>query len=222
MGILDFEGGGSGNTWNFSRPENDNYSLMLQGDVVEVSEVQSINFGTKKPEFWDDGNPRLNICITVLTQAGEEINWIFGPGGRGEKASVPMKALRGALEAAGKPGMSVAEIGGLNITVATQAPPQGFNYGQGNPRPFAVQINGMGNAPFRGVKTFKQQQQQPQQPKPQPSPMQMQQPQPMQQQAYINGQQRVQQAMSQARQASMTQPMQMQQPAYYDDYVPYE
>ena len=216
MSILDFEGGSSSNTWNYSDDTKDNYRLMIQGDVVEVAEVQSINFATKKPETWQDGNPKLNVCLTIMEADGTETNWIFGPGGKGDKASNPMKACRYALQQAGLPGMSMAELGGLNITASTQAPPQGFKYGQGNPRPFGVQVNGKGNSQFRGVKTFKSQHQQQQ-----AQPVQQHQPQPMQQshpQAYIPAEQRMNEAMNRANQASM----QMQQPSYdqppYDDY----
>lgn len=194
MGVLGFENRGSmtGKNWNYSDPNKDNYYLQLQGTVVEIKEVPATKFNSNEIDRWPDGNPKLNICLTIQGQSGRELDWVFSPGGT-QKPTPAMAACRAALQAAGEPAQSVAELGGKTITVATQAPPEGFTYGQGNPRPWAVQINGAGTVPFRGVHEYTgeaQQQAQPQpqpqvQPQPQPQPQAQVQPQPQQAQSVM-------------------------------------
>ena len=173
MGVLGFENrGGSGNGWNYAHPDQEGFMLQIQGTVVEIKEVPATKFNSNEIDRWPDGNPKLNICLTIQGQSGRELDWTFSPGGT-QKPTTAMAACRAALQAAGEPAESVAELGGKTIQVTTQAPPQGFNYGQGNPRPWAVQIMGPGTVPFRGVKEYTGEQvqtQQPTQPQPQPQP----------------------------------------------------
>lgn len=179
MGVLGFEnrgGNGSGNNWNYSDPNKEGYMLQLQGTVVEIKEVPATKFNSNEIDRWPDGNPKLNIALVIQGQSGRELEWVFSPGGI-QRPTQAMAACRSALQAAGKPAESVAELGGLFISVATQEAPQGFSYGAQNPRPWAVQVLGQGQVPFRGVHEYTEQanvaQQQPQAAAPtqQPAPV---------------------------------------------------
>lgn len=209
MSVLSFEnrGGGNGNGWNYSDPNKADYFTSIQGTVVEIKEVAKTKFNSNEIDCWEDGKPKLNICLTIQGQSGRELDWIFGPGGV-TKPTAAMAACRAALQAAGLPAQSIAELGGKFISVATQEPPQGFAYGAQNPRPWAVQILGEGQVPFRGVKEYQAQQQA------QPAPQQVVQapvaPAPMQP---------VAQPMAQPQ--SVAQPAPVQESPYYDQDIPF-
>ena len=144
MSVFEFDEGGSSNRWNYTDPNGDNYRTSITGDVINIDSPQSLNFHTKEPEFWDDAKtqPKLNVRLTLQSSTGNTLSWTFSPGGKRDKKSMAMAAIQAALRAAGKPGKSVKELEGLNISVATKEPPQGFKWAQGNPRPFSVRING--------------------------------------------------------------------------------
>ena len=148
MSLLDVNRGGAGRGWNYNDPNKDGYSTTLTGDVVKIEVVQKLSYGTRQPEFWPDGNPKGVIRFTLAAPDGREIAWTFGPGGAGDKASTAFKAC---VAACGDGCKSIAELGGKNVTISTVQPPQGFSYGQGNPRPWTVQVNGPASQPFQGV-----------------------------------------------------------------------
>ena len=177
MGVLGFENRGSGNMWNYAHPDREGFMLQIQGTVVEVKEVAATKFNSNEIDRWPDGNPKLNVCLTIQGQSGRELDWVFSPGGT-QKPTTAMAACRAALQAAGEPAESVAELGGKTIVVATVAPPEGFNYGQGNPRPWSVQVLGPGTVPFRGVHEYTGEPQPQPQPQPQAQPVAQPQPQP--------------------------------------------
>lgn len=225
--ILNFNGGGA---WNYSDPSKESYMPSITGTVVEISEVQSTNFQTRQPEYWQDGNPKLNIQLTIQGQSGKELPWVFSP------KSLGMDAVKAALQAYKPDSNSVADIGGLLVEVSTQG--DSTQYHANNPRPWNVRILGQGNAPFRGVKEFKaapsvqQVAQQPMQQAPQqqvpPSPLNRTfsgQPQQSMHQVHQQMQQPAQQYQQQVVQQPMQQPA--QQPmhdtgaAYYDEEIPF-
>lgn len=146
MGILDFNNSGSSNKWNCTNPNEPNYMPSITGTVVAVKEMPKLNFVTKKPEYWDDGNVKLNVALTIQGQSGRELDWIFSP------KSVAADACKNALAQFKPDASGYADLGGLMVTVSTREPQQGERpWGQGNPRPWAMQILGQGNVPFRGV-----------------------------------------------------------------------
>ena len=138
-------GGGAGNAWNYAHPDKDEFSTEIQGTVVEINKVQSINFSTKMPEFWPDGNPKANCQFVIQGQSGREKTWSITP------KSAAWEAVVQALVAFNPNAQGIDDIGGLMIHVRTEMPPQGFGYSQGNPRPWAVQVLGQGAAQFRGT-----------------------------------------------------------------------
>ena len=165
MSVLDFNGGGSGNFWNYHDKNKEGFSTVITGDVVEIQTPQKRNFVTKQPETWPDGNPKLNIRLILAGQDGSELAWEFSPGGS-QNPTNAMRAVQNALLSAGLPGNSVTEIGGLNITIGTQ---EGA-YSQQNPRPWSIQVNAQGSHQYRGV--VKNQPQQAQQAPVQQAPVQ--------------------------------------------------
>lgn len=229
---------GAGNVWNYSDPQKDGFSLVLQGVVVELSDPLKTKFKSQEVDRWQDGNPMRNICLTILTQGGEEKNWIFGPGSS-KNPSRALEACRAALVQAGVQGQGLEDMGGMSITVQTAQPPEGFSYGQGSPRPWQVRIdNPQKSDAYRGVRhvvdpvTEGGQQPQPQQ-QTQPQP----QPQAQPQQAQPQGTNPVANAVMQAAQAAgqtlvmadgtqMGQPQSAQaaqdmQAQYYTEDVPF-
>ena len=161
-------GGGSGRTyWNCTKPDKDGFSNTITGDVVEIAAVPRYVFGTQTIDRWDDGNPKVNMRITLLCPDGEErcFSFKFSSSSQEDKWCRMQQALFAALRAAGLPGANMAELQGLNITLATQQPPAGFQFGAQNPRPFSCQVNGRGTAPFKGmvdeVSSFKPEKPQP-------------------------------------------------------------
>lgn len=179
MSIFDINGAktGSNNSWNYSDPNKPDYKPQIQGTVVQIKEVQSVNFMTKKPEFWPDGNPKLNVGIVIQDQDGTEYDWIFSP------KSAGADALAAAL---GPQATSMLEVAGKVIQVTTWEPQNGGKWAAGNPRPWQVQILGQGQIPYRGTVQYQGGKTQPQtQPQMQQRPQQYQpvQQQPMQQQA---------------------------------------
>lgn len=151
MGIFDLKGSSGGErSWNYAYPDQPNYMPCIEGTVVEVSNPQSINFNSKKPEFWDDGNPKRNICLTILGKSGKELNWVFNP------KSVSANACLDALDPENsRPNVSVTELLGRFIRVQTQ---EGV-YNKSHPRPWWVTILGDGEAnKVRGVVDLSKQQ----------------------------------------------------------------
>lgn len=231
---------GSSNSWNYSNRENDDFALAITGDVVEMKQVQATKYGTNEPDFWEnkDGSrsPKLNFCITIKSDILGEKDWVFNPYTKKTQQnpdgySKSMMAIVNALTAAGFTGSNLAvdSLGGRNITVSTQEPPEGFSYGAGSPRPFALTINGMATNPFRGCIPFgeteqgknwyaSQKQGQPAR-QAQPAPAQVQQVM-AQAQPQVMQPQMVQQPMM--AQPQMMQPMPQQTvPGIYDEDIPF-
>lgn len=148
MSVFDLKGGGSGNNWNYSDPNKQGFMEMIEGTIVEISNPQSINFGTKKPEFWDDGNPKRNLCVIVKGRSGQELNWIFAP------KSNAANACLAALDPQGdRPQVSIEELLGKMVRIQTQT----GVYNSQNPRPWWVTILGDGDIQsVRGIKDLSQ------------------------------------------------------------------
>lgn len=142
MGVLDFNGGGSGNSWNYHSPEKDGYSLVLDGQVVGIDTPIAHNFSQDgkqgAPKFWDDGNPVRNIKFTVADTVGNCFDWTFSISKK--RPTSAFNQVMQAILAVNPNATSIADCMGYHITVTTQQPPQGFGYSASNPRPWSVQI----------------------------------------------------------------------------------
>lgn len=138
MSMFDLKGTSS-NNWNYSDPDKDNYSEFIQGTVVQIDNPQSINFGTGKPEFWQDGNPKRNLRMTLLQADGTEVNWTFAPHAK----SLARQAIVTGMDAydANNDG-NMKMLLGLAVTVWTQP----GTYNAQRPRPWNFRIDGPGDA----------------------------------------------------------------------------
>lgn len=130
--------GGANYGWNYSKPDKPGYSTQLVGTVVAIQEVQKMGFTMNgqpgAPEFWPDGNPKMNIRLALCTKDGEIKTFTFQPAGKdarmGKKKSVHMDlfALTGNTD--------MMNLIGETICIQTQE----GHYGQGNPRPWNVSL----------------------------------------------------------------------------------
>lgn len=174
--------GSTSNTWNYSDREKDDFALQIDGTVVEMKQVQETQFKTNAPLFWKNdagratkvtentGSPCLNFCIVIDTVQFGEKEWVFNPKTKKDNTIDPKTgrpknpdglsrasmAIQNALVQAGMDASNLDQLGGMNISVSTKEPPEGFDYGPTSPRPFGVRINGKGNKPFRGCFPFDQ------------------------------------------------------------------
>lgn len=134
--------GGTNYNWNYSKPDKPGYSTQLIGTVLAIQEVQKMGFTMSgqpgAPEFWPDGNPKMNIRLALATDTGELKTFTFQPAGKqarmGQKKSVHMDlfALTGNTD--------MMNLVGKTIYIQTQD----GHYGQGNPRPWSVGILDVG------------------------------------------------------------------------------
>lgn len=218
--------GGTNYSWNYSNPNKEGYSTQLVGTVLAIQEIQkrgyTMNGQPGAPEFWPDGNPKMNIRIALATPEGELKAFTFQPAGRqarmGQKKSVHMDLFH----LTGDTDMN--NLIGKTICITTQE----GRYGQGNPRPWNVQLVEMGpfeaplpsefkvpqllanSAASGGQVNAPQHQQQYQ---PQPQPQQYQQP-----QGFAPAYQQVQPQQYQPQQYQQPQPM--PQPMQYQQQYP--
>lgn len=142
--------GGQNYGWNYSKPDKPGYSTQLVGTVLAIQEVQKMGYTMTgqpgAPEFWPDGNPKMNIRLALATDQGELKTFTFQPAGRkarmGEKKSVHMDLfhLTGDTD--------MMNLIGKTICIQTQ---EGY-YGQGHPRPWFVSLVDAGPfAPANGL-----------------------------------------------------------------------
>jgi hypothetical protein len=170
MGAFDLKGGSNG--WNYSDNTKEGYSEILEGTVVEVSNPQALDFQTRQPKFWPDGNPVRNFRLTVLKQDGEEVSWTFQGGKPKVSPNGAMNAIQACIAGLDPSGMaqrvSLEDILGKHVTIQTRA----GSYNAGNPRPWWVKVHGDGDiSKVRGVVDLSKEQAQPQAPQPAQAPV---------------------------------------------------
>lgn len=153
MSVFDISGSSNKRKWwNHTNPQNEEFSTTITGDVVEITAVPRYIWNSQSIDRWPDGNPKIDMIITLLCTDGQErcFRVKFNTSKNEDYWPNIQRALFAAMRSAGLPGGSLSELGGLNITVATKQPPEGFGYGPKNPRPYHCQVNGKAGAAFRG------------------------------------------------------------------------
>ena len=143
MGMFDMKNASTA-SWNYSDPDRPGFSTTLEGTVVEISNPQALDYNTKEPRFWPDGNPVRNLCLTVLTAGDEEKRWTFAP------KSASWQACLKALDPNGTrvDRVGLDELLGKNIQIATKD----GAYNAKRPRPWLVTVLGIGQEDkVRGV-----------------------------------------------------------------------
>lgn len=150
MGVFDLKG--SSNGWNYSDQTKPGYQPAIEGTVVEISNPQAIDYNTKQPKVWPDGNPVRNLRVTLKGRSGRELSWVFSP------KSLSAEACLKALDPQGtRDYVNIEELLGKFIRVETQ---DGV-YNNRNPRPWTVTVLGDGDvASVRGLVDLSQQVQQ--------------------------------------------------------------
>lgn len=131
-------GGEANYSWNYSKPDKPGYSPQLIGTVVAIQEVQKRAYQPSgqpgQPEFWPDGNPKMNIRIALVTQEGELKTLTFQPASKQARQGLKRSIHMDLFHLTGDTDMM--NLVGQTICIQTQP----GNYGQGNPRPWYVSI----------------------------------------------------------------------------------
>lgn len=135
--------GGNTHNWNYTKPEEDGFSLKLLGTVAAIQQVQAMNFGAdgrpSTPKFWPNSNePVWNIRMVLVGPKGGYRSWTFQPASKAAKEGKVKSVHIDLFNLAG--GKQMTDLLGKTIEVETEAPPAGFNYGRGNPRPWKVRL----------------------------------------------------------------------------------
>lgn len=72
--MTDFDlGGGGGSAFSFGK-QGDQPGTYVQGTVLDMKEVQKTNFKTNEPEFWDNGDPKMQYRVTLQTELRDPTN----------------------------------------------------------------------------------------------------------------------------------------------------
>lgn len=66
-------GGGGGKSFSFGS-QGSQPGTSVTGTVIDVREVQETNYDTKKPEFWDNGDPKMQIKVSLQTDLRDPAN----------------------------------------------------------------------------------------------------------------------------------------------------
>ena len=143
--------------WNMNHPEKENYSLTLQGWVVEVHEVLSTYQGqvswflqNKEHPEWGI-KPKLSWELVILTDDGQEIHW-----SEGKHKDIWKAVWTMCISMAGEPDVSERDkknklpgaLAGAYVTFETD-PKEKW---KGNSRPYRFKFFGQRNESlFRGV-----------------------------------------------------------------------
>lgn len=128
--------GGTNYSWNYSKPDKPGYSTLLVGTVLAIQEVQKMGYTMNgqpgAPEFWPDGNPKMNIRLALATESGELKTFTFQPASKEQRAGRKPSVHMSLFHLTGDTDMM--NLIGKTIGIQTQE----GHYGQGNPRPWSV------------------------------------------------------------------------------------
>jgi hypothetical protein len=97
------------------------------------------------PDFWDNGQPKWNIRLVLAGPSGGFRTWIITPAGKAAKEGKKPSVHLDLFALAG--GVNMMNLLEKTIEIETDAPPSGFSYGVGNPRPWRVKLSTEG--PFQ-------------------------------------------------------------------------
>lgn len=146
-------GGGmaDGRFWNFSRPDQEGFSPVLEGTLVRVSFSQARVYDANQrkftgPAYWPDGNPKLMIRLHVTDANGETWLHEVQPKSHCLNEDWLPKSPTGSIE--GFLGMM------LRIEAEQEVRTQDgrvIPFGSGNRRRFSVTVMGPGTVASEGV-----------------------------------------------------------------------
>lgn len=123
--------------WNYSNSSKEGYSTSLIGTVLAMQFVQKTTFnpnGPGQPEFWNNGDPKMNIRLALATKEGQLKLFEFAPASKaareGKKLSVHIELFRLTNNT------DMKNLIGKTIGIYTEE----GQYGLGNPRPWSVDL----------------------------------------------------------------------------------
>lgn len=128
--INEFLMGGGGKAFEFGA-----FGDTVTGDIVDMKKRQQTDFQTGAPAFWNDGNPKMMLVVTLQTDIQEDegdegLRNVFLRGGNYTalkgKGTASLVAVKDAVKKSGKP----IEIGGrltLQFSGEGAAPAKGMN-----------------------------------------------------------------------------------------------
>lgn len=129
--------------WNYSDPNREGYAENFYGTVLAIQEVQAYEFNRdpkaqRRPKFWNDGNPVMNLRLLFALPDGQLRSWTIQKAGkkavdayeREGKQCLHMKLF----DLSGRTGIN--KLIGQTLFVSTQP----GSYGSSNPRPFDIQL----------------------------------------------------------------------------------
>ena len=117
--VNDFLMGSGGRSATFK-----NVKDMVWGEVVHSEVRQQTNFDSGDPLFWEDGKPRLQLVISLQTDAKEDdeddgVRKVYAKGNM-------LKAIRAAISKAGARGISNGGKLAVQYTGDGPKPARGF------------------------------------------------------------------------------------------------
>lgn len=137
------------NSWNYTKPDQPNYTQSLIGTIVAIQEVQAREYtqnGTPgAPKFWPQGDPMMNHRIALARPDGSLVHFVYQPASKKNKEQdtgihMALFHLTGNSDMNALIGKTIQ----LDTWDMVRANGQVIKYASGNPRPFTVHevING--------------------------------------------------------------------------------
>lgn len=135
--------------WNCTNPEKPNFDLELVGTVVAIQEVQHRKWsanGPRVPEFWPDGNPKMDIRMAFALADGSLRTFTFSKAGNEQKARRKPSVHMQMWDVSGG---NIEGLVGKTLHLQTWLanPNNGQAWGLGNPRLFLIE-EATGCGPF--------------------------------------------------------------------------
>lgn len=140
---LNPSGSTTSNSWNYTKPNQPNYTQSLIGTIVAIQKIQAHEYtqnGTPgKPKFWPQGDPVMNQRIALARPDGSLVHFVYQQAGRKNKEQdtgihMALFHLTGDSDMNALIGKTIQ----LDTWDMVGANGQIIKYGSGNPRPFTV------------------------------------------------------------------------------------
>jgi hypothetical protein len=115
----DFLKGGNSAPGGFKK--GDPIGKVVKGTIIDLDVRQAIDFDTQKPAVWDDGNPQMNLVITLQTEDRDPAI-TNDDGKRSIYAKKPSAMLRAIADAVGDGQLALG--GRLAVQLSGELPPK--------------------------------------------------------------------------------------------------
>lgn len=136
--------GGVSYRWNYSNPNKDGYSETITGTVLGMQEIQACTYnpsgGMGTPEFWPNGDPKMNIRIMLADQGGALKTFTFQPAGKEARAGLKPSVHMELFHLTGDTDLTNLIGKTIKLTTWPQNPQTGQAWQRGNPRMFVAEL----------------------------------------------------------------------------------